>query len=287
MKKLLPLLLLAVLPSAAQAQFTYVTNNGAITITGYTGPRFDVAIPDFINGYPVTSIQTAPFANSQSLTNVTFGTNMITIGAGAFAGCGNLRNITLPNSVVSLVGGAFAGCGLTSIYIPGNVATIGVNAFGCSGLTNITVDPLNATYSSVDRVLFDKSQARIVLCPQGRLGNYTVPDTVRSIDDSAFASCSRLESVTFGSSLTRQLFSTRKHCHPGQRHWFGRRGVQALYRPGHCEGRKRHHQPPECRLQPMPRSDQCHPSGRAEYYSARSIYRMCEPEQYHHSPRGH
>jgi len=29
--------LLLALPVAAQAQFTYVTNNGTITITGYTG----------------------------------------------------------------------------------------------------------------------------------------------------------------------------------------------------------------------------------------------------------
>ena len=53
---LLPLLLLLALPAAVQAQFTYTTNNGAITITGYTGPGGAVTIPSTINGLPVTSI---------------------------------------------------------------------------------------------------------------------------------------------------------------------------------------------------------------------------------------
>ena len=34
---LLPLLLLLTLPAVVQAQFNYTTNNGTITITGYTG----------------------------------------------------------------------------------------------------------------------------------------------------------------------------------------------------------------------------------------------------------
>ena len=42
---LLPLLLLLTLPSAVQAQFTFTTNNGTITIKGYTGLGGDVIIP--------------------------------------------------------------------------------------------------------------------------------------------------------------------------------------------------------------------------------------------------
>ena len=46
------------LPTAVQAQFTYVTNNGTITITGGSGgcPSGALTIPDTINGLPVTSI---------------------------------------------------------------------------------------------------------------------------------------------------------------------------------------------------------------------------------------
>jgi hypothetical protein len=57
--RLLPLLLLLSLPAAVQAQdYTYMTNNSAITITKYTGSGGAVAIPDTINSLPVTSIGT-------------------------------------------------------------------------------------------------------------------------------------------------------------------------------------------------------------------------------------
>jgi len=57
-KNLIQLCLLcaAMLPAVAQAQFTFTTNNDAITITGYTGSDGTVVIPDTTNGYPVTAI---------------------------------------------------------------------------------------------------------------------------------------------------------------------------------------------------------------------------------------
>ena len=55
-----PLLLsLLLLTSPAMAQsggYTYTTNDGAITITGYTGPGGAVTIPDTIARLPVTRI---------------------------------------------------------------------------------------------------------------------------------------------------------------------------------------------------------------------------------------
>jgi hypothetical protein len=47
---------LLTLPAVVQAQFTYTTNNGTITITKYTGPGGVVDIPATINGLPVTCI---------------------------------------------------------------------------------------------------------------------------------------------------------------------------------------------------------------------------------------
>ena len=54
--RILPLLLLFALPAAVQAQcYTYMTNNGTITITGYTCSDTVVTIPSMINGLPVTT----------------------------------------------------------------------------------------------------------------------------------------------------------------------------------------------------------------------------------------
>jgi hypothetical protein len=43
--KFLSLLLLLTLPAVVQAQFTFTTNDGAITITGYTGTNSVVVMP--------------------------------------------------------------------------------------------------------------------------------------------------------------------------------------------------------------------------------------------------
>jgi hypothetical protein len=56
------LLLLAV-PAALQAQYTWTTNNGAVIITGYTGPGGAVTIPATITGVPVTSLGNYAFSN--------------------------------------------------------------------------------------------------------------------------------------------------------------------------------------------------------------------------------
>ena len=67
--RLLPLLLLT-LPAAVQAQYTYTTNNGTITITEYTGSGGAVTIPGTINGLPVISIGGSAFGWCSSQNSV-------------------------------------------------------------------------------------------------------------------------------------------------------------------------------------------------------------------------
>ena len=134
---LLPLLLLLTLPAAVQAQYNYLTRNGAITITRYDCSSGAVTIPSTINGLPVTSI-----------------------GNGAFANCTSLTSVTIPNSVTSIGGRAFS---------------------GCTSLSAITVEALNSFYSSVNGVLFNKSQTTLIQYPGGKAGSYTIPNSVTSI----------------------------------------------------------------------------------------------------------
>src|SRR6266446_7655610 len=56
--------LVLTVPGELKAQFTFTTNNGAITITGYTGSGGNVDIPASINGYPVIAIGDYAFASS-------------------------------------------------------------------------------------------------------------------------------------------------------------------------------------------------------------------------------
>src|SRR5665213_3158679 len=201
--KLLPLLLLLALPAVVQAQVTFTTNNGAITITAYTGPGGHVTIPSMTNGWPVTSIGDYAFLNCSGLTSVTIPDSVTSIGSAAFYQCSGLTNLTIPNSVTSIGVYAFEFCGLTSVTIPNSVTSIGNDAFGdCSGLTAITVAALNPVYSSVGGVLFNTNQTTLIQCPGGKVGSYTIPNSVTNIGDSAFDHCSGLTSVTIPNSVT-------------------------------------------------------------------------------------
>ena len=45
----------------------------------------------------------------------------------------------------------------------------------------MTVDTNNPAYSSVDGVLFNKSQTTLIQCPGAKTGSYTIPNSVTSI----------------------------------------------------------------------------------------------------------
>jgi hypothetical protein len=254
------------LPTMVRGQFTYTTNNGAITITYYNCSASDVIIPETIDGLPVTSIGNSAFfvcgsltsivipdsvtsigerafyycrsltsvtipdsvthigneafSRCTSLTSVTIPDSVTHIGYYAFAVCTNLTNVTIGKSVtavgnsmfteckslttVTIGNGAtaignsmFRGCSsLTSIVIPNSVTSIGEWAFsGCTSLTVIGVDQLNPAFSSLDGVLFDKTQTTLIQCPGGRKSAYAVADSVTSIGERAFFGCSSLTSA--------------------------------------------------------------------------------------------
>jgi len=63
------------------------------------------------------------------------------------------------------------------------------------------VDALNPFYSSVDGVLFNKSQTMLIACPGGK-GSYAIPNSVTNIGYEAFWNSTSLTSVTIPNSVT-------------------------------------------------------------------------------------
>ena len=230
------LIILLMLAPAAWAQFIFTTNNGAITITGYTGSDGNVTVPSATNGYPVTVIGNSSFFLKSSVTGVTVGTNVTlidnyafelcrsltnviisdsvtNIGLSAFEFCSNLMNVTIPDSVTSIGQWAFLGLGLTSVTIPNNVISIGNQAFAnCYSLTNVAVTAGNLSYASAGGVLFNKALTTLIQYPAGLAGSYSIPNNVTSIGVDAFEYCPGLTNVTIGNSVISIGYSTFKQC---------------------------------------------------------------------------
>lgn len=93
---------------------------------------------------------------------------------------------------------------LTSITIPKSVTSIDYGFAGWQppALETITVDGNNPNYSSVDGVLFNKDKTVLVKYPPAKGGSYTVPDTVTTISNYAFADCENLTSVTIPDTVS-------------------------------------------------------------------------------------
>ncbi len=198
--------------------FTYrVVGGTTVEITDYptsaTGP---VVIPAQIDGKPVTSIGSYAFYNCTGLTSVTIPNSVTSIGEWAFFNCAALTSIAvdpLNPSYVALDGVLF-NKSLTillqypntkagSYTIPSSVTLIHSGAFyRCTGLTSIAVDPLNPSYAGLDGVLFNKSLTILLQCPGGKAGSYTIPSSVTSIGEYAFAGCNGLTSVIIPASVT-------------------------------------------------------------------------------------
>jgi hypothetical protein len=192
------------LPVVVQAQLTFTTNNGAITITGFTSPTISaVTIPSTTNGYPVTSIKMWAFEGNWTVSSVSIPASVTNIGEGAFAQCQNLSAITVDSSnpaYTNLNGALFSKSQTTLIQYPGGIAgsytipnsVTNIRAaafFFCSRLTSVTIP--NSVTSIEEEAFYDCTS----------LNSIVIPNSVTSIGSEAFAGCP-LTSVTLGTNVT-------------------------------------------------------------------------------------
>lgn len=110
--------------------------------------------------------------------------------------------VVIKSGVTGVGSGAFTGCtALKKVSISDTVKKLDLNAFsGCTALEAFAVEDGNEAYASTDGVLFNAGKTRLISCPVGKTGAYTVPETVTEIEKSAFAA-SGVESVSMSDAV--------------------------------------------------------------------------------------
>ena len=164
-----------------------ILEDGTAEIIQYLKEERTVKIPAVLDGHTVTGIGTA-FWHKPSVVNIEIPDTVTHIGSFAFWNTG-IKQITIPESTIRIEFAAFGGCPhLERIYIPWNVKKVEGNiTYASENLTNIEVDFRNATYTSVDGVLYDKDVTELLIMPGGKdMAGFKIPESVVCIGHGAF-----------------------------------------------------------------------------------------------------
>lgn len=197
--------------TAPSRDFTFDATTG--TIKKYNGNDAVVNIPSEINGTPVTTIGNAAFRDS-SVTSVTIPASVTEIGANAFAGCTNLTSVTYGGDWSNLtiqsgnpaVEDAAKDAANEQLFdfkfILNNTAVIVIRYNGTAADVTIPSRYKGKPVTAIDHAAFHDSAVTSV----------TIPDSVTSIPDDAFAFCSQLTNISIPNSVTFIGFSAFNSC---------------------------------------------------------------------------
>lgn len=162
------------------------------------GSLEEIVLPD-----SVTTLGQYAFFQCDDLERVVLSDNITTINNSTFFDCDDLKEIVLPANLKSIGDTAIADCdSLTSITLPASLTSLGVNSLSYNtGLLNIYLEEGNTTFKSVDGVLFSADGKKLYAYPGGRGGVYDVPDGTETIARGAFFSAVNMTGINFPDSL--------------------------------------------------------------------------------------
>ena len=196
--------------TVAAATNTFDFNLTTGTITKYNGTDTVVVIPSTINSWPVTKIGEDALKDNTTITSVTIPDSVTEIGANAFAGCTNLTSVTYGGdwSKLTIQSGNPAVEDAVNAqlfdfkFIPNNTAVIVKKYNGTAADVTIPSHYKGKPVTMIDHAAFHDSAVTSV----------TIPDSVTSIPDDAFAFCSQLTNISIPNSVTFIGFSAFKSC---------------------------------------------------------------------------
>lgn len=85
--------------------------------------------------------------------------------------------------------------GGSDVYLNENVSAIDAGVFDMVKVSSFSVSSSNKYLKAVDGVLYTKNGRKLVRCPSGRKGDFTVPGTVTSIAQNAFRGCKNIKRI--------------------------------------------------------------------------------------------
>ncbi len=155
--------------SESPLEWDFEVDGDSAVVTGVTGAKGELTVPDSLGGYPVRAIGNRAFECCDTLRKVKLADSVTNIGERAFFFCRGMTGVEIPSSVVNIGVAAFEGCSaLTKLWLPPDVGQVSQRAFkGCSRLTAVYMPSAlrNRLYEdSPDYVFADCGDTLNVVC---------------------------------------------------------------------------------------------------------------------------
>ena len=147
----------------------------------------------------VQTLSDSVFSDCIALQRVTLSEGLTGISVATFRNCTALQEIQLPDTLERIKANAFQNCSsLQRIHVPAAISELSANTFsGCISLSEVTVADENPYYTVVDGVLMTADQETLIYYPPSiSQSDYTIPETVKTIDSYAFQDTMQLQFLT-------------------------------------------------------------------------------------------
>ncbi len=177
------------------------------------------------------------FENCKQMISIKLPSNAVKIEGHAFDGCKSLKRLDIPASCVEVESMIVSGCNnIEEVNLSDAVQKFPALAvYSCNNITRINASEGNQYFKSVNGVLFTKDSKTIVRYPEGKedlaysipdgvvtigqdafdygkISNITIPNTVTTIESSAFENCKNIQTLTIPNSVTTIGESAFKGC---------------------------------------------------------------------------
>lgn len=201
----------------------------------YAPEAASLAIPDEVEGYPVTGFGPGAFSHLEKLERIILPSGLVEIGGSCFAGCSQLKQVHFGPNLKVIGNQAFKMCAITELNCPDSLTALGYGAFmqcdrlkvvklganlssiggacfrGCSSLETVSLSPsltrlgaLAFFSSSLHEVNLPNSLTELeplVFAACYKLKTVRLPDNLTSIGRQAFANCRNLDEVVWPANL--------------------------------------------------------------------------------------
>lgn len=209
-------------------RFEYeIINGNEVAIVGFESSYtpHEITIPAEIEKCPVVKISDTAFYQCSQITTVNIPVTVTEIGDMAFAGCVQMTAVKFAegtSALTSIGDYAFSQCAkLATIALPASLLTLGEGAFfNCAALTTIALPEVVREGEAVTAGITEIAKMAFMGCTKlatvtggtqiiaigayafcgTALTAYTVPATVTTIGENAFALCNKLAAMTFANA---------------------------------------------------------------------------------------